>query len=248
MGHYISVMMGNDSIPCYYSAPEDGLVHPGLIVIEEIWGLNEHIKSVCDRFAHKGYVVLSPELIDEGVLQTINADIAKDMKSPDESVRHAAQAKMREATAPIWTKEFADAAVAKLKACVDCLFVDKNVNGHIGVVGFCFGGTYTFQAAIHDHRVQAAVAFYGRAPEPLDLVGTITCPTLAIYGEKDEPIVSKLPDLVETMKKYDRDFTYLVYPNATHAFFNDTNPQRYNAEAAHDAWDKTLAFLEKHLV
>jgi len=119
------------------------------------------------------------------------------------------------------------------------------VNGNVGVLGFCFGGTYAFALAASDKRVKATVPFYGHAPEPLDKVDKISCPILAFYGEQDTNLVDPLPELKDAMKKYDKNFDAVVYPNCGHAFFNDTNPGRYNKEAAQDSWKNLLHFLHK---
>lgn len=243
----ISIVHDGTAFEAYLSAPDGDGPFPALIVIEEIWGMNGHIRSVCDRFAHEGFFVLSPELIGSGVLAAISPDNAKEMQDADEEQRHAAQARMREATAPTRTPEFARATVEKLKLCIDQLLADKRVNGKIGVVGFCFGGTYAFELGIEDSRVRAIIPFYGRAPEPLERIRDIRAPILAFYGEQDARLVSKLPELADAMERYDRDFSYMAYPQCGHAFFNDTNARAYNEDAARDAWEKTLPFLRANL-
>jgi carboxymethylenebutenolidase len=235
------------SVEAYCAAPDSGGPFPGLVLIEEVWGVDAHIKDLCNRFAKEGFVVLSPELIDPAALAQVGPEIVKDMWGEDAGKKHAAQARMREAMAPIWTPEFAASALKKLKACLDDLLADKRVNGNVGVTGFCFGGSYAFQLGISDARIKAVVPFYGRAPEPLEEVAKIQAPILAFYGEQDANLVSKLPELVDAMKRSDRDFSYMVYPQAGHAFLNDTNPRAYNEDAARDAWEKSLAFLHKHL-
>jgi len=94
--------------------------------------------------------------------------------------------------------------------------------------------------------LRTAVVYYGPNPANIDDVANINCPMLGIYGELDTRITVNVPALVDAMKKYNKSFDYKVYPNAAHAFFNDTGAN-YNAEAAADAWKITLAFLEKNL-
>ena len=248
MNEMISIPCGNTSVRAYVSVPDPNGKFPALILIEEIWGVDAHIKDVSDRYAKEGFVVVAPELLDEsGVLEKISPEIFADMQGEDEAVKHAAQAKMREALAPIYTKAFADRTIAKLKACVDSRRSQNRSVGNVGVLGFCFGGTYAFELAISDPRIKAAVPFYGRAPEPLDSVASMTAPVLAFYGEQDTRLAEKLPELVQAMKDHGRDFSYMRYPNAGHAFFNDTRKQAYNEDAARDAWEKSLAFLHKNL-
>ncbi len=248
MNEIISIPCGNTSVRAYVSVPDPNGKFPALILIEEIWGVDGHIKEVSDRYAKEGFVVVAPELLDEsGILEKMSPEISAQMQSGDEAVKHAAQPKMREALAPIYTKAFADRTIAKLKACVDYATAHKCSVGNVGCLGFCFGGTYAFELAIRDPRIKAAVPFYGRAPEPLDSVAGITAPVLAFYGEQDTRLAEKLPQLVQAMKDHGRDFSYMLYPHTGHAFFNDTRAQAYNEDAARDAWEKSLAFLHKNL-
>jgi carboxymethylenebutenolidase len=124
---------------------------------------------------------------------------------------------------------------------------DERVDGNIGVIGFCFGGTYTFQLAIHDERIKAAVVFYGHPPEEGE-IPNIHCPILAFYGDQDANLMQTLPALKENMGKHGKSFEAVVYPGVGHAFFNDTNARAYNREVADDAWKKTLAFLKANVI
>jgi carboxymethylenebutenolidase len=249
----IMIPYGEKEFNAYLAAPENSKPKAGLIIIEEIWGLNENIRDIARRYAQQGYAVLSPELLAEtGVLEKINPNIFAEMQNPAQ--RDAAQVKMREATQPLSTKEFAVDAIQKLLACFEYLqklLVKYPDNDKIAVLGFCFGGTYAFHLATHEPRLKACLAFYGQAPQPIEDVAKITCPVIAFYGEKDERLIASLPDLKSAMQKagkeIDKDFTAVIYPNAGHAFFNDANPRMYQKEAAEDAWKKTLDFLEKNI-
>jgi carboxymethylenebutenolidase len=228
----------------YHTYPDDGQKHPGLIIIEEIWGLNAHIRSVADRFAAEGYSVLSPELLPEGLLEILTPQLQKDLFDPEK--RHEAQPKLREAMLPVHQPEYAKKSIAVLKECVDYLIADEGVDGNIAVLGFCFGGSFSFHLAANDARIKAAVPFYGQAPSEEE-IQNIHIPILAFYGEQDEHLMDSLPKLKEEMEKQNKDFKAVVYPGVGHAFFNDTNPRAYNADMAADAWEKTLAFLKEHL-
>jgi carboxymethylenebutenolidase len=228
----------------YHTYPDDGQAHPGLIVLEEIWGVNAHMKEVADRFAAQGYSVLSPELLPQGLLEIMTPQMQKDLFDPEK--RALVQPKLREAMSPTQQPEYAKNTIAILKECVDYLLADKNVNGQVAVLGFCFGGTYAFHLAAHDDRIKAAVPFYGQAPSEEE-IPNIKCPILAFYGDQDAHLMETLPKLKENMQKNSKQFEPIVYPNVGHAFFNDTNPRAYNPDAAKDAWEKTLGFLKKNL-
>jgi carboxymethylenebutenolidase len=147
--------------------------------------------------------------------------------------------------APIRAPEFADRAIAELKKVVDALEKEPGVDGRIAVIGFCFGGTYTFALAASDDRIRAAVPFYGTAPAP-ERMADIGCPVFALYGAHDPALIDALPGVRTAMANAGVDFTDHVYPEAGHAFFNDTST-RYFPDEAEDAWDRALEFLAHSL-
>lgn len=234
-----------NGVPAYHSYPDDGKKHSGLVLIEEIWGVNDHIKSVADRFAAEGFSVISPELLPQGLLEILTSQIQKDLFDPVK--RNEVQPKLRAAMQPIQQPEYAEGAIATLKAAIDYLLADEHVDGNIGVIGFCFGGTYSFHLAAHDPRLKAAVPLYGHPPTDEE-IPNIKCPMLAFYGDQDAALMESLPALKESMKKNGKAFEAVVYPGVGHAFFNDTNARTYNAQAAGDAWQKALAFLKVNVV
>jgi carboxymethylenebutenolidase len=153
---------------------------------------------------------------------------------------------MREKMAPIQEPAYGQWAVKGLRACVDHLASQPGASTGIGVLGFCFGGSYSFAVAAADSRIRAAVPFYGQPPETSE-TATICCPVLAFYGDQDERLMEGLPAVTSAMAEAGIDFTAQVYPGVGHAFFNDTNPATYDEAAAADAWRRTLSFLELSL-
>lgn len=115
----------------------------------------------------------------------------------------------------------------------------------IGMVGFCFGGNVTWRVATKTPELGAAVPFYGPNP-PLEDVPGIQAAVLAIYGELDNFVNAGIPAIEAAMAQHGKTFERVVYPNARHAFFNDTRPA-YNAEAAQDAWTRMLGWFERYL-
>jgi carboxymethylenebutenolidase len=115
------------------------------------------------------------------------------------------------------------------------------------LIGFCWGGEMTFAAATKIKTLDAAIVFYGRSPNPLDLVKDIRAPVMAHYGEKDEGVNKGIDETVAAMKKFNKVYDHKIYSGAQHAFNNDANPSRYHAEAAKEAWDRTMSFLKKTL-
>jgi carboxymethylenebutenolidase len=225
-----------------YRAEAVGELRGALIVIHEIWGLVDHIKDVADRYAAEGYLVIVPDILSHGgVSPEVGDEISRLMHSADEEERLRAQPLLREKMAPVNAPDYAAWAVASLTKVVDYLEAQPGVQGRIGVLGFCFGGSYSFALASADARIRGAIPFYGSPPESADLAH-LDCPVLALYGEEDERLISSLPEVSNRMKDAGVDFTFHVYPHAGHAFFNDSGP-RYVADVASDAWSRSLEFL-----
>ncbi len=230
-----------DTTPVYKSVP-DNEVKGGIIVIHEVWGLNDHIRNVADRFASEGYLVYAPDLLSQtGIEEKVTAQLQKDLFDPEK--RNEIQPKMRQLMAPIQEPQFAKDTVNSLKQIFDSLYSEKLTNGKVAVVGFCFGGTYSYNLAVAEPKLKAAVPFYGHSDQTVEELRQIQAPIQAFYGEKDEALIANLPDLENRMHEAEVDFNYKVYTDCGHAFFNDTNPYAYNESAAKDAWNKTLEFL-----
>ena len=135
---------------------------------------------------------------------------------------------------------------ANAKRCFDYLKGNAAVAGRIAVTGFSFGGTYAWSLAVHEPALKAAVPFYGHANFSVDEFHHIGCPVLAFYGERDTRLIEKLPEVEVSLQEAGISFDSVIYPNAGHAFFN-RNPKAYNEAAATDAWNRSLAFLDRHL-
>jgi carboxymethylenebutenolidase len=238
----LNLKFNNKDFPAYISEPS-GDCKGGLIVIQEVWGLSEHIKDVSNRFAAEGYLVLAPDLLsDTGISEKLTPDLAEELFDPER--RSKAQPKLRELMTPMRAPGFAEETIEKLKVCFNYLF-DQPMSKHkVSVTGFCFGGTYSFCLATVEPRLKAAATFYGHSDHSVEELKKIECPVVAFYGEQDERLINSLPELNERMEQASVDFNSKVYPNCGHAFFNDTNRFAYNAIAAEDAWNRVLKFLK----
>lgn len=224
-----------------YRAEPQGKPVGALILIHEIWGLVDHIKAVADRYATEGFLVIAPDLLSiQGITPLVGQELIGLMTEPDEEKRLANQTALREGMAPARAPGYAEVALDMLRRVVDGL--EEEGYSRIAVLGFCFGGTYSYALAAEDSRICAAVPFYGTAPTD-EKIPHITCPVLAFYGEIDPPIMEDFPRVGPAMEKAGVDFEYVIYPGVQHAFFNDENTLRYNQAAAEDAWTKSVAFL-----
>ena len=232
----------DDDVRAYRAEPT-GELRGGLIVIHEIWGLVDHVTEVADRFAAEGYLVIAPDLLSEvGISPEVGTELLRLRTSASQEEQTRLQPMMREKMAPLQSPEYGRWAVTALQHCLDYLEAQSGVDGRLAVLGFCFGGSYSFALAAADRRVRAAVPFYGAPPEESD-VAAIACPVLAFYGDQDERLMDSLPQVKDRMDTAGVDFTAQVYPGVGHAFFNDSNPHAYDEARAADAWRRSLDFL-----
>jgi carboxymethylenebutenolidase len=208
----------------YLSTPESG-GGPGVVVIQEWWGLVPHIKDVADRFAAEGFVALAPDLY--------HGDVAR---SPDEA------GKMMMALNISQTEK-------DLRGAVQYLLDDEATTGErVGTVGFCMGGALSLYAASKNEQVGACVVFYGIHPKVEPDFDNLRAPVLGIFAEKDGFVTPEVVRaLEEKVREHGKSIETHTYPDTDHAFFNDTRPEVYDAAAAADAWRRTIEFLRKHL-
>ncbi|MGH7195335.1 MAG: dienelactone hydrolase family protein [Candidatus Saccharimonadales bacterium] len=244
MANMIDLDFEGQKFPAYLARPE-GETRGAVIVIHEVWALNEHTKNIAERFAAEGYLALAPDLLSETDIAEHSAELQADLFNPEK--RNEAQPKLRALMAPIQEPGFAEKTLGKLQVCFDYLFDKPEVGQKIAVNGYCFGGGYSYSLATHEPRLKAAVPFYGHAPEDLSELQNIACPILAFYGQNDEGLVKDLPELKQNMQSAGVNYQAKVYPDCGHAFFNDTNPYAYNEAAASDAWQETVQFLSQNL-
>jgi carboxymethylenebutenolidase len=208
----------------YLATPEGG-EGPGVVVIQEWWGLVPHIRDVADRFAAEGFVALAPDLY--------RGDVAR---SPDEA------GKMMMALNIAQTEK-------DLRGAVEYLLNQEGTTGEaVGTVGFCMGGALSLYAASKNERVGACVVFYGIHPKVEPDFDALRAPVLGIFAEKDGFVT---PDVVraleETLREHGKSIESHTYEGTDHAFFNDTRPEVYDADASADAWRRTVEFLHTHL-
>ncbi len=208
----------------YLARPAAGENLPAVIIIHEIFGLNENIRDIARRFARQGYIALAVDLFSHGNKTLCMLRVTFDMmRNPLKSL-----------------------SMSDLDSSVKLLKEQPGVAPEqIGVIGFCLGGGYALAFAVHNQELRAASIFYGRNPGPLESVAR-ACPMLGSYGEKDRYFSRQGRWLQSTMEKYGRPVDVKIYPDAGHSFFNDTM-KTYNPEAAADAWKRTLEWFRTYL-
>ena len=224
MGEMVQFPFADGTTGGYLSIPEKG-TGPGVVVIQEWWGLVDHIKDVCDRFAAEGFVALAPDLYH-----------GKTTKSPDEAGKLMMAMRIDEAERDL------GAAVEYLSAH------DATTSDKIGVVGFCMGGALSLYTATKNPNIGACVLFYGGHPNVKPDLPNLHAPVLGLYAERDGFVTpASVRELERKLEDLGKQIEAVIYPDADHAFFNDTRPEVYNSKAADDAWRRTIEFLREHL-
>ncbi|MGH7258188.1 MAG: dienelactone hydrolase family protein [Nitrospiraceae bacterium] len=216
------------TVHAYVAAPSKTVKCPALIVVQEWWGLNDHIKDIARRFAAEGYVVVAPDLYSRmGRVQTTDSK---------EAGQYMSRLKQ-------------DEVLSDLNATVTYIQKAPEVDAdRVGVIGFCMGGGYALTLPCVNEGVKAAVPFYGPIPNPDTPIQSLGCPILYVYGEDDGWITkADVQRLVGALKKYNKPGEVKTYPGAPHAFFNDTRKEVYKPAEAKDAWERALAFFKQHL-
>jgi carboxymethylenebutenolidase len=215
------------SIGAYLTRPKGEGKFPAVIVIHENRGINDHIRDVARRIAKAGYVAIAPDLLSR---QGGTAAF------PESNAANAAIGRLDDET-----------IARDLHGAVVYLKAQNFVRPKIGVVGFCWGGGRALMFTTRSKDLTASVIYYGSNPRDLEDVKNITAAVLGHYGEADERITSGVPKLEEAMKRHGKSFEYKIYAGAAHSFNNDTSDRSYRAEAAKEAWGRTLDFFKKHL-
>ena len=242
MGSLIELETTGGTIAAYRADPA-GPPRGAVVVIHEVWGLVDHIRDVADRFASEGFLAVAPDILSSvGLPPEVGQELHRLLRSGDDRARSEAQPRLRELLSATRSPAYSEWAISVLTQVVDYAAAQHGGEEPIAVVGFCFGGSYAYALAAEDTRVRFVVPFYGEAPDFATL-GDIRGRVLAFYGEQDERVTGKVPELTAAMAEAGVDFTPIVYPGVGHAFFNDTNPVAYDEDTAADAWRRTLDFL-----
>lgn len=211
-------------IMAYLAKPASGKKYPAVIIIHENKGLQPHIKDVTRRMAAEGFLAMAPDGL---------TPLGGTPEDENEARNRIGQLDMEVAT------EDFSAAVKYLKSHPDS-------NGKVGCTGFCWGGAMTNRVAVNSPGLDAAVPYYGSTPAPED-VPKIKSPVMAHYAGDDARINAGIPAFEKALKEAGIEYKIFMYEGAMHAFNNDSNPARYNKEAAELAWERTIEFFREKL-
>ena len=231
----VKIPVEGGEIPAYRAMPAQGGPFPDALVVQEIFGVHEHIKDICRRFAKIGYLAVAPELYarhtDVTKLNDMDTARAAMGKIPDKEVMSDLDRTL------VWAKE------------------NKGDPSRAGITGFCWGGRVVWQYAAHNPQLKAGVAWYGvltgpktenRTAHPLDIVQDLKAPVLGLYGGQDTGIPNAdVEKMKEALKAANKPSEIVVYPDAPHGFHADYRPS-YRKEAAEDGWKRLQDWFKKH--
>jgi len=235
----VKIPVADGEIPAYRAMPSQGGSFPTVLVVQEIFGVHEHIKDICRRFAKLGYFAIAPELYARQGDVSNKTDIMKEIlpivtKVPDKQVMSDL-----------------DAAVAYAKG------TGKADTAKLGVTGFCWGGRIVWLYSAHNPNLKAGVAWYGglvknprytdlQPLQPIDLAAKLNAPVLGLYGGADDGIpVASVEKMREALKTAGKPSEIIVYPETPHGFHADYRPT-YREEQAKDGWKRLLAWFKKN--
>jgi carboxymethylenebutenolidase len=230
-GEWVKVQQGKRTVECFVVYPEVKDKATAVVVIHEIFGLTDWVRSVADQLAEAGYIAIAPDL-----LSGMGPKGGGTAEFGGEAVRRAImELKPDQVTADV---DACVAYIAKVPAC----------NGKVAVGGFCWGGGQSFRFATNNKTIKAAFVFYGSGPDKEDAVARIACPVYGFYGGNDNRINATIPTSEGLMKKADKTYVPVIYEGAGHGFMRageapDANEA--NKKARDEAWKRWKELLKK---
>lgn len=234
----IEIPVANGTIPGYRALPEKRAALPVILVVQEVFGVNEYIRDVCRRLAHLGYCAIAPELYAR------QGDVSK-------------MADYRQISTEVLSKLSDSQVLSDLDATARYAgTLGVCDTSRIGLTGFCWGGRIAWLYAAHSPSLKAAVAWYGRLvgavdelrpQHPSDVVADLKCPVLGLYGGLDEGIPFDGIELMrESIRRYRKNSEFIVYPDAGHAFHADYRAS-YRKGEAEDGWFRLRKWFEDYV-
>jgi carboxymethylenebutenolidase len=232
----VQIPVPGGALPAYRAQPAHGGPFPVVLVVQEIFGVHEHIRDVCRRLARRGYLALAPELYAR------QGEVSR-MSDVQEIVAVVARVPDAQVMADL------DATVAFAEAS------GRGDGARLAITGFCWGGRMVWLYAAHSAKLRAGVAWYGRLEgaadplhpkQPIDVAGALRAPVLGLYGGDDAGIpIASVERMRAALRAAGSPSEIVVYPGAPHGFHADYRPS-YREEPAKDGWQRLLAWLDGH--
>ncbi|MCS6952757.1 MAG: dienelactone hydrolase family protein [Bryobacterales bacterium] len=229
---WVTIQYGDRAVEAFLVFPERKDKAVAVVVIHEIMGLTDWVRSVADQLAEAGYIAIAPDFLSgmgpgggrTTAFPTVDAVREAMSKLPPEQI------------------------TADLHAVVDYVAKLPAANGKVAVAGFCWGGSQTFRFATDRADLAAAFVFYGTGPQEAEPIGRIRCPVYAFYGGNDARVNATIPKSEELMKAAGKTFDYVIYDGAGHGFMRTgeaPDAAEANRKARDQAWERWKALLEK---
>ena len=233
---WVTTQTADGPMRVYIARPEGAGSRPGVIVIQEIFGVNDNIQGITRRLAEEGFVAAAPEIFHRFERKLV----------PYSEMQEAMALRQRLSD---------DQVMMDVNATFDLLNAQPDVRGgQIGIVGFCYGGRVAYLAGTRNPNLKAIVPFYGGRivaddpSAPIHASANIQAPMLLFFGEQDQSIpMAQVEQIRQTLTQLNKQFELVTYPQAGHGFMCDDRPASYNEEAARDAWPRMVAFLKEKL-
>ena len=232
----VRIPVSGGQMPAYRAMPDKGTNFPVVLVVQEIFGVHEHIRDICRRLAKLGYLAVAPELFAR------QGDVSK-MTNVQEIIKN------------VVAKVPDEQVMSDLDATAAWASANNGNGAKLGITGFCWGGRIVWLYAAHNRKLKAAVAWYGRLTgdldalhprQPLYLVKSLKVPVLGLYGADDQNIPLEIVKMMQDDLKAARSPSEIViYPAAPHGFNADYRPS-YRPAAAQDAWKRMQEWFKKH--
>jgi carboxymethylenebutenolidase len=228
-GEWVDVPMGDVKIKTWVVYPEVKDKAPVVIVIHEIFGMTDWVRSVADQLAAEGFIAVAPDLLsgmgpDGGGTESLGNNVGQTIR-----------------------KLTAEDQAKRIDAVRDYALSQPSASDKSATIGFCWGGGASFAYASHQPKLNAAVVYYGTPPKKDDLA-KITCPVLGCYGGNDNRVTSTVDPTKTTMAELKKDYTPNIYDGAGHGFLRQQSGQNgANLKATQQAWPTTIDFLKKNL-
>ena len=228
-GEWVMISAGTDSVRAYVVYPERKTKAPVVVVVHEIYGLTPWVRGVADQLAADGFIAIAPDLLT-----------SKNLPNPTDSVPGNL------ATAAIRTLDAADVH-RQISAAAEYAMALPSALPRYGIVGYCWGGSVSFEHAVRSPKLGASVVYYGSSPAPASLT-SVKAPVLGLYGGNDARVNASIPPADSVMRQLGKTYTYHIYEGAGHGFLRQQAGQEgANMKATQQAWPATIAWFRRHL-
>ncbi len=228
-GEWVMLAAGTDSVRAWIAYPERKTKAPVVVVVHEIYGLTPWVRSIADQLAADGFIAIAPDLLT-----------SKNLPNPTDSVP------ANLAAAAIRTLDM-NVVHRQISAAAEYAMALPAALPRYGIVGFCWGGSVSFEHAVRSAKLGASVVYYGSSP-PSASLGSVRAPVLGLYGGNDARVNASVPPADSAMKALNKTFTHHIYPGAGHGFLRQQAGQEgANLTATQQAWPATIAWFRRHL-